>query len=339
MQQARVSVVTVAYGAEPWLERSVRACLDSSDVSVDVVVVDNGCTDGAVDMLRAVPGVTVVGDGTNLGFAAGCNLGAARATGDLLALVNPDAIVEPNALARLAAVATRDSSTVATASVRLADRPELLNACGLALHFLGVSWAGHYEEPAAHFAREHEVLGGSGAAMVLPRRLWDDIGGFAGEFFAYYEDCDFAVRLRQRGGRALYVPDAIVTHRYEFSRNPRKFFLAERNRSVMVLSLWQARTLVVLAPALLSFELAVLMLAVRQGWWREKFRAWWWLLRHARWIGRRRRVAQSARTVPDRALLAFVEGHLDPGNFPLPPALAPLQRALETYWRVVRRFV
>jgi GT2 family glycosyltransferase len=337
MGDPTVTVITVAYGAEPWLERSVRACLASPGVAVDVVLVDNGCTDGAVARLRSEPRVTVVGDGTNVGFAAGCNLGARHATGELLALVNPDAIVEPDVLAQLAAVATRPGPTVATASLRLADRPELLNACGRAWHFLGVSWAGHYEEPAADLAHEPEVLGGSGAAMVLPRAAWDGLGGFAPEFFAYYEDCDFALRLRQTGGRAVYVPGAVVTHRYEFSRNPGKFFLAERNRSVMVLSLWSTRSLVLLAPALLGFELAVFLLAQRQGWWREKLRAWWWLLRHAGWIRARRRRLQAARTRPDRALLPFIEDHLDPGNFPLPPALAPLQRVLEAYWRVIRR--
>ena len=140
-----VTVVTVAYGAEPWLERSVMASLDSTDVDVDVILVDNGCTDGAVQRLRDHPLVTVVSDGTNSGFAGGCNAGAQVATGTYLALVNPDAIVSHDALAKLVAVAARDEVGIATASVRLADRPELLNAAGLALHFLGVSWAGHFE--------------------------------------------------------------------------------------------------------------------------------------------------------------------------------------------------
>ena len=75
MSGPTVTVVTVSYGAEPWLERSVEACLASIDVAVDVVLVDNGCTDGAVDRLRNVAGVNVVNDGSNVGFAEGCNLG------------------------------------------------------------------------------------------------------------------------------------------------------------------------------------------------------------------------------------------------------------------------
>lgn len=332
-----VTVVTVAYGAEPWLERSVAAALASTDVQVDVVLVDNGCTDGAVEALRDRPGVTVVNDGTNTGFAEGCNIGARAATGTYLALVNPDALVEPDALARLVAVAARDDVGIATASVRLADRPHLLNAAGLELHFLGVSWAGRFEQPADDHDVERDVAGASGAAMVMRRDRWDALEGLCGEFFAYYEDCDLGVRVWQHGWRIVYVPTAVVVHRYEFSRNTGKFFLAERNRSVMVLTLWDTRTLALLAVPLLALEVAMLGLAIAQGWWREKLRAWWWLARHRGWIRRRRRHWQSARRVPDRVVAEHFETVLDPGNFPLPRAFAPLQIPLGWWWRAARR--
>ena len=334
-----VTVVTVAYGAEPWLERSVMASLDSTDVDVDVILVDNGCTDGAVQRLRDHPLVTVVSDGTNSGFAGGCNAGAQVATGTYLALVNPDAIVSHDALAKLVAVAARDEVGIATASVRLADRPELLNAAGLALHFLGVSWAGHFEEPATDHGTEREVAGASGAGMLMRRDRWNALGGLCADFFAYYEDCDLSIRAHQRGWHVRYVPDAVIVHRYEFSRNSNKFFLVERNRVVMVLSLWSTRSLVLLAPMLVMLEGAVFVLALRQGWWREKVRSWWWVLRHARWIARRRVAMQADRIESDRVLVPVIEDTLDPGNFPLPPALAPLQFPLRLWWRVVRRFL
>lgn len=334
-----MTVVTVAYGAEPWLERSVRASLASTGVDVDVIVVDNGCTDGAVSRLANEARVTVVGDGTNLGFAGGCNLGAHHARSEFIALVNPDALVEPDALAKLIAAASGPGIVLATASVRLADRPDTLNSCGLALHFLGVSWAGHFDEPAAAYPANLDVAGASGACMVARRASWETLGGFAAEFFAYYEDCDLSLRALQRGGRSVYVADAVAVHRYEFSRNAGKFYLVERNRLIMVLSLWSTRMLLLLAPALIAFEFVVLALAIAQGWWREKLRSWWWLLRHASWIARRRRRLSEARTNTDRALLPLLEDRLDPRNFPLPPSVEPLQRMLMVYWRIVRRLL
>ena len=87
MSGPAVTVVTVAYGAEPWLERSVDACLASHGVDVDVVLVDNGCTDGAIERLRDRPRVTVVNDGSNTGFAEGCNIGVRTATGTYVELM------------------------------------------------------------------------------------------------------------------------------------------------------------------------------------------------------------------------------------------------------------
>jgi GT2 family glycosyltransferase len=338
MSPAAVTVVTVAYGNEPWLESSVEACLRSEGVRVDVVLVDNGCTDGAVDRLDGVPGVTVVRSAGNLGFAAGTNAGVGAAAGAFVALVNPDAIVEPDALARLVAVAALDDVAIATASVRLAGREDHLNAAGLALHFLGVSWAGHFGEPAADHATACDVPGGSGAAMVLRRDCWHELGGFCDELFAYYEDCDLGVRAWQRGLRCVYVPGATVVHRYEFGRSPGKHFLVERNRCVMVLTLWSTRSLVLLAPAFVVSELGVLALAARQGWAGEKVRSWWWLLSHASWLAARRRAMQTARTRTDRVLVPLLEERLTPANYPLPPA-ARLQAPLTWWWRVVRRFL
>ena len=98
-----ITAVVVAYGAEPELGECIDALLASSGARVDVVIVDNGDTSGAVDKADGRPGVTVVRPGDNTGFALGCNLGAEAATGELVALVNPDVEVAPDALARLAA--------------------------------------------------------------------------------------------------------------------------------------------------------------------------------------------------------------------------------------------
>ena len=95
----------------------------------------------------------------------------------------------------------------------------------------------------------------------------------------------------------------------------------------------------VLAPVLVPFELAVLVLALKQGWAREKVRSWWWVLRHLGWLRRRRAAMQAARRRSDQVLVPLMEDTLDPGNFPLPAALAPLQVPLRLWWRLVRRLL
>ena len=82
----------LAWLAEPMLQRSVESILGSEKVDVEVILVDNGCTTDDVEVLSRLPRVTAVGEGTNLGFAGGCNLGVAAATGEYVALINGDAV-------------------------------------------------------------------------------------------------------------------------------------------------------------------------------------------------------------------------------------------------------
>lgn len=334
-----VSAVVLAYKDEPWLERSVRAVLDSRGVEVEVVLVDNGCTDGAVERLAGLAGVTVVRPLANLGFAGGCNAGALEASGEVLALVNGDAVVAPDALARLTDVALRRDVGIASASIRLADAPEKLNSGGNELHFLGFAWAGAFGEEASAHQSEREVTYASGAGMAMRMELWERLGGFDAQYFAYHEDAELSLRCWQQGFRIVYVPDAVVVHRYEFSRNAQKYYLVERNRLALVLTLFEGRTLVWLLPALVVIEMATLVVAVNGGWVRQKLAGWGWLLQNHRWIRARRRRLQAERSVGDRSLAPLFVNRLAAGNYPLPAALRPLDRLLGNYWSAVRRFL
>ena len=331
----RVSAVVLAWGDEPVLEEAVRAALASEGVAVDVVLVDNGCTSDAVSRLAGVAGVTVVEPGRNLGFAGGCNLGAARSTGEVLAFVNGDAVVRPDALAALVA-ALDDTVGLATASLRIHGQEEVMNSAGNPVHYLGLSWAGGHGRPASAYAAPTEVASASGAATVCRADRFRALGGFCEPMFAYCEDAELSLRCWQRGWRVVYVPDAVVEHRYEFSRNPRKLYLVERNRLLLVLTLWSGRLLALVALPLVALEVAVLAMAVRGGWARQKAAGWWWLLRNASLVRDRRREVQAARTVPDADLAHLLTGDVEPG---VPELAAPavLRRLSRVYWAVVRR--
>ena len=334
-----VSVVMVAFGAEEWLELAVDAALASTGVALDVVLVDNGCTDGGVDRVRGRDRVEIVDPRQNLGFAGGCNLGVQHATARTIALVNCDALLERDALAELVRVATQPHVGIATASVRLADAPDTLNSAGNEVHFTGFSWSGCFAEPAAAHAVERDALAGSGAAMAIRRDVWDALGGFDDRYFAYYEDADLSLRCWQRGWSVRYVPSAVVAHRYEFSRHDTKLYLAERNRLLLVLTCFGSRLLLLIAPALLAVEAAMTATAVAQGWGRQKLAGWRWLWRNRSSVAARRRAVQGVRTVGDRRLAPKFAEHLDPGNAPPPAWARPLDRVLRGYWLLVRRLL
>ncbi len=331
-----VTAIVLAYGPEPWLDTVVPAILAATGVTVTVIVVDNGCTTDAVAKVEGLPGVQVLRPGRNTGFAGGCNAGAAVATGDYLAFVNSDAVVAPAALARLVPVAAEPAVGLAMGSIRLAEDPELINTAGNPLHYVGLSWAGGCGEPASRYATRREVPCGSGSCFVLTRERWRAIGGFAEEYFAYHEDSELSLRLWQRGLAVVYVPDAVVVHHYEFSRNVLKSYLLERNRLVLVLTTYQARSLLLLAPMLAVTELAMVATALAGGWAGAKVRGWGWLWRHRSWVRRRRAQVQRERTVADRAIAALMTARLTPTNTPLPPGVGVFNALGAGYWALVR---
>jgi len=327
----------LAYGEEPYLHDAVAAVLASTGVEVELVLVDNGCTSQAVAALPADDRVRIVTPEHNLGFTGGVNLGAVHARADVLALVNSDAVVAGDAVAELARAIKDPGVGLVSGQVRLADDPSRVNSVGNPLHVLGLSWAGHMGEPVADHTERRAVASATGACLAVRRVVWESLGGFPEEYFAYLEDLELSWRCWQRGLRVEYVPTAAADHHYEFSRSPLKMYLVERNRLIFLTTCYEARTLALLVPPLVAFDLALLLVALRQGWARQKVHGWWWVLTHAAWIRRRRRQVQSARTVHDRNLTHLLTIRFDPAQFPLPAGGGIAQAALRGYWSLVRR--
>lgn len=330
-----VGVVMVAYGDEPVLHEAVTSALASDGVTAEVILVDNGADQSAIDSVRDLPGVTVLTPGANLGFAAGCNLGAAESDAEVIVLFNCDALLRPDTLRRLADALLDPAVGIATASVRLAGQPDTINSAGNPVHYLGLAWAGGHGRPATEYREPGPVASASGACCAITHAFWDELGGFYDAFFAYHEDVELSLRSWQRGRSVVYVPDAIAFHHYEFSRNPTKAYLLERNRLLTLLTTYSGRTLALLAPALLAQELAMLAVATSQGWLPAKLRGYGWLVQHAGPVRERHRRVQAARSRPDRQVMPHLVAQFDAGNVPPVPALGLLNAGSSWYRKVV----
>ncbi|NCD19559.1 MAG: glycosyltransferase family 2 protein [Actinobacteria bacterium] len=336
MDRPEISVVVLAYGEEDWLGDAVASVLASEGVSLELVVVDNGCTSDAVAALPDDPRLRVLVPPTNLGFAAGVNFGAQHCAAPLLAMVNSDAEVRRDCLALLQRRLEDPAVGIAGAMILLADKPGFINSAGNPLHVLGLSWAGHLGEPLEGLGGIRPEASVSGACMVVRRDLWDRLRGFPPEFFAYFEDLDLCWRTRLLGLRVDLVPEAQALHHYEFSRNDLKMYLLERNRLAFVLTTYGSRTLLLLALPLAAFEIAMVGVAAVQGWGRQKVRGWWWIATHTQWLRERRRAIQTNRVVPDRHLERFWMPEFDSSQMPLPRGARPLQSLLTAWWTVAK---
>lgn len=329
-----ISAIVLAYGAEPHLVDCVAALAHSS-VPVEIIVVNN-VADPTQVAKAAGHGVRLLDPGRNLGFAGGANLGAAAATGDVLVFVNSDAVVAPDAVAVLAERVRNPSVGLASASVRLASDPDLLNTSGNPVNFLMFSWAGNLGEPAHAHDRAVAVASISGATFAVRRQVWDELGGFDEEYFAYCEDVDLSLRAWRSGYQVMFEPAAVVTHHYEFSRTPTKHYLLERNRLVNLLTIPDRRTRRLVAPAALAVEVGVAIVAARDGWLADKVAGWRWLLANREYLRARRARSRPPGSLPDAELAAVLRGRLDPpaGLGPAVPDL--VNDALDWYWRKVR---
>jgi GT2 family glycosyltransferase len=323
------TAIVVAYNNGVALSRCVDA-LRADDVPV--VVVNNG---EPVDVAR--DGVQVLEAGRNRGFGAGCNLGAHATDAEVLVFLNPDTVPQPGAVAALADAA---GTGIAQARLRLLDHPELLNSSGNVVHVSGLAWPGGYRDRADAITERREVPYASGAALAIRADVFRELGGFTEELFLYQEDLELCWRARLAGRRVVVEPAADVLHDYAFERpDRRKEYYLERNRLVFVLTAYSARLLLLLAPVLLAVEVGISLLALREGWFREKARGWAWVARHASWLARQRRATQALRRVPDRDLAAFLTPVLDARMLELPGRVAALNWLVSTWWRAVRVFL
>ena len=302
-----------------------------------MIVVDNGGSDSAVVSAQGEGRVRLVEPGENLGFAGGCNRGAAEATGDVLVFLNPDTVVEDGALAQLGRTLDDPEIGIAMARLRLLDRPDELNSGGTVLHVSGLAWAGRFGEPVESIHRLEDVAAASGAALAIRRETFRELGGFTGELFMYQEDVELSWRAHLHGLRVVVDPRGDVYHEYDFGRHNTKIALLERNRLIFVLTAYSPRLLLLLSPVLACGELAMLALAARRGWLRGKLGGWWWLLSHGGWLAGHRRETQRLRRVRDRQLAMLLTPALDPKMAPVPRGTSALNRLLIVYWSLARR--
>lgn len=333
---ATVSVVVVAYETGPILVRCLESLEWGGVDGLQVVLVNNGSDTTEVAEAARMSGVELVSPGKNLGFPGGCNLGAARASGDVLVFLNPDTVVAAGALAELARTLEDRSIGIAMPRLRLLDEPERLNSAGNVLHLAGFAWAGDYGEPADGATELRDVAYASGAALAIHRDTFRDLGGFTEELFLYQEDLDLGWRARLRGLRIVMTPRADVYHDYDYSRHARKNYFLERNRLVFVSAAYSPRLLVAVAPVLVGAELSVLALALKERWLGDKAAGWAWCVRNRAFLARHRREVQEGRRVSDRELTRFLTPTIDPGMTDAPLVARVVNPVVAAYWSLVR---
>jgi GT2 family glycosyltransferase len=331
----RLSVVVVTHDSRVAVTAALPALYDQLAAGDELVVVDNASGDGTLDAVRAIaPGAVVVETGWNAGFAEAANAGARAASGDLLVFLNPDATPAPG----FAEAIRADSGWDAWMGLVTAQGGRVVNTNGGVLHFTGIAWAGEAGAVAPGTLRgPREPAFLSGACLAVPRTAFERIGGFARGYFMYHEDVDLSLRLRLAGGRLGVEPAAVVDHDYEFAKGAAKWRLLERNRWATILRCYPGRLLVLLAPALLATELALLVVSAAGGWLPQKLVATAETARGLPRLLRERRGVQATRTISSSEFAVWLTPDLDSPFLGRAGRMRALRWALRAYWRLVLR--
>ncbi len=264
-----VSIVIVTWNGKAHLDACLTA-VAAQDANAETILVDNASTDGTAEYVRErFPWVRILTLATNLGFAGGNNAGARVAAGRYLAFLNNDTVAEKTWVRTLLGGLDEAGGTLlATSRIVYMHDPGIIDSAGDGMTRAGGAFKRFHGRPTAVADESGEVFGACGAAFVIARRLFDELGGFDEDFFASHEDVDLSYRARLRGYRCRYVAGAVVRHRGSATLgrvSPFAVFQGQRNLEWVYFKNTPASLLVRTLPNHIVYDLAAAAHFTRLG--------------------------------------------------------------------------
>jgi GT2 family glycosyltransferase len=310
MKEPLVSVIILNFNGRDLLRKCLQSVFKTEYPNYEVIVVDNGSTDeSCVVVEREFPHVQLIRSHENCGYSEGNNIGILNSRGEFMVLLNNDTVVNPEWLSELVPEAERNPEYFYQPKILFVGS-DRINSAGNCVQLFGFAFPrGLGEVDVGQYDGKCEVSYASGACVLASRRLVEDVGFLDEGFFTFYEDVNWGWRALMRGYKTIYVPSAVIYHKWGSSwgrlMSSRKFFLIERSRVASVLRNYSFRTLVILFPALVFVELLVFSYCFLRGFLSEKVRVYGDLLRFRRVLVSQRRELQGRRRMSDGFVSSF----------------------------------
>jgi len=301
----------------------LRECLDSLaevvGIELEVIIVDNGSNESPSDWgLERFPNAQHLRYECRLGFAVACNRGVEAAHGELIFLLNNDAVVTPDSIPIIAARLVSDRTIAAVQPKILYYNDHRLfdysSACGGMIDRYGFPFArgrvfDTVEEDLGQHEQPIDCFWGAGAALMIRRNLYLESGGLEEPFFAHMEEIDLLWRMQLMGYRVVVEPSAIAYHRGAVTIKSGSFikhYLNHRNSLAMMIRNYSAVSLIRFLPVRLAMDAAFAGLnLIRLDFTRfgAVARAWIWILFSFHYLINGRRRVQCLRCVSDEIIL------------------------------------
>lgn len=346
-----LSAVVVNYNGGQRLLRCMESILRHCPEVDEVILVDNGSDDGSADAVLSVfPETRVIRLNDNPGPAVARNRGLEAARGELVLLADADTRLTEGALSEMLAARLATQADVVCPRLVFAPDCQTVQCDGGTPHFIGTLILRNANGVQDEGGLPHEVDGLISAVLLVDRAAALAAGGFNETFFFYFEDLEFGLRMRLLGHRIVCAPRAVAVHdrgvgyaglsfRGAGAYPRQRAYLSMRNRLLTIAICFHWRTILVIAPALLLYEMATLVLALMRGWVPLWARGWVWMFANAPEVWRIRRTMQTRRKLKDRDVLGGGPLPLAQGLFKsrlLGVATGAFSALLAAYWRLAR---
>lgn len=238
---ANVSIIMVSYHTGPILSRAIEAAIKQEGLQ-ELIIIDNGNPDEIRGELRSwadrEPKLRYITGHGNVGFAAGCNIGAKNARGEYLLFLNPDCVIAENTITRIVKVMKKhkDAWLAGCCLMGPEGRREANNKRNLLSPEVAMSevfrlWKFNEQKfprinivEATNDELTSYVPAISGAFMLIKRKRYLEIGGMDESYFFHVEDLDFCKEIKVQGGKVIYVPSIKAIH-HRSSSDVTSFFV------------------------------------------------------------------------------------------------------------------
>jgi len=283
-----------------------------------IFITDNETSPESFNFIsKTVSRAEIILNKENDGFAKGNNdaMRLALMQGfEYIVLFNMDTEVDKSCVSNL--VKTAEENEYAGAiqpRIMLFRNRDTINSLGNSTHFLGFGYClGYREKFNDNNDKLRDIFNFSGAAVLLKSNVLKKIGLFDEEYWMYNEDQELGWRIWLAGFKCVLAPEAVVYHKYEFSRSSKQFYWMDRNRILAILECYKIPTLILIFPAFLVMEIGLILFSLKTGWFKEKIKVWKYFFNPAKWryIYRARKRNQSLRKIKDSDMVPMISGKI-----------------------------
>jgi len=262
-----VSIIIVNYNGSKFIGNCIGSALDNKYADFEIIFVDNASSDGSVEFVKEKFGhdkrLCIVKNDRNLGFAEGNNVGANVARGNYIAFLNPDTMVNPNWLKESLKVLKIDPTIGVCQSKLLSiENQKIIDSAGDFIDYYGVMMrrgGDLKEKDVGQYDKVEEIFSARAAAMMVRRKVINEVGLFDPTFFMTYEDIDFCWRVHLRGYKVVFAPKSIVYHVGEaFTPTEFKVFFTTRNWLISLIKNYELKTLGKIFPSVVALIVSIL---------------------------------------------------------------------------------